>query len=244
MKKRLEYIKDSVGQNYIGIKIYMDEVFPFLEELKDILGDDYEEFTKLQSQRDRGSHHITVINVFDTQKLIKEMGMDQFSKIVDNLFEYEIDDIRLMGIGMAQRNENSSYFIVVNSDKLKAIRDRFNLPDHDFHITIGFLHRDVFGVRKNQILPKKEKFIKLLSQEFYNNQNFDFIKDIINYPLDKSEELFPIDITNTSITFRNESGKYISVGLIDDIFRVVAIWDGEKKPYLAETLVRRKLNLN
>lgn len=244
MKKRLEYIKDSVGQNYIGVKVYMDEVSPFLEELKEILGEDYQEYVNYQSQRDRGSHHITVINVFDTQKIIKEMGMDKFSKVADNLFDYEVDDIKLMGIGMAQRNENKSYFVVVESDKLKFIRDRFNLPNHDFHITLGFKFKDVFGIRKNEILPKKDKFIKLLSQEFYNNQNFDFIKDIKNYPIDKSEEIYPIEVTQTIVTFRNNSGKYFSVGLIDDIFRVTAIWDDENKPYLADTLVKRKLEKN
>lgn len=244
MTKRLEYIKDSIGQNYIGIKVYYNEVLPFLDELKEILGEDYDEYVSLQSQRDKGKHHITVINVMDTQKLIKDMGMDKFSKIADNLFDYEIDDLKFLGIGTAQRNENKSYFIVVDSDKLDAVRKRFDLPDHDFHVTLGFKYKDVFGVRKNQVMPKKQKFIKLLSQNFYNSQNFDFIKDISNYPLNKSEDIFPMEITDTLITFRNDSGKYFSIGLIDDIFRVTAIWDGEKKPYLADTLVKRKLEKN
>ena len=127
-------------------------VEPFLNELKDILGEeDYNEFTEQQIKRDGGHYHITVINVADYNRLCKHMGVDKFVNSLDPIFKYPIDDLKLLGIGRAQRNENVAFFIVCNSEKLDAVRTRYELNKQDFHITLGFLHRDVFGVRKNEI---------------------------------------------------------------------------------------------
>jgi len=152
----LTYIKDRIGNNYLGIKVPNGNVEPFLKELKDIIGEsDYNEFTENQIKRDHGSYHMTVINVMDYNRLSKEMGMDKFINLLDNVFKYEIDDIKMMGVGTAERGGNRTYFIVCQSDKLDAIRNRYGLKQHDFHVTLGFKHRDVFGVRKNEVLKKK-----------------------------------------------------------------------------------------
>jgi hypothetical protein len=78
--------------------------------------------------------------------------MDKFINSLESIFHYEIDDLYMRGIGTATKNTNTTYFIVCNSDKLDAIRKRFNLPEHDFHITLGFNLKDVFGVRKNEVI--------------------------------------------------------------------------------------------
>ena len=63
MKVRLEYLKDIVGNNYIGVNIYTDIVTPYLSQLEEILEDDYDTYITNQSNRDHNKHHITVINV-------------------------------------------------------------------------------------------------------------------------------------------------------------------------------------
>ena len=147
----ITHLKDVLGNNYLGIDIPKHVIEPFLNELKDIVGDDYDEFVKLKEDRDGANYHITVINVMDYNKLSKEMGVDKFVNSLDPIFKYPVDDLRLLGIGRAQRNENIAFFTVCQSDKLEAIRNRFELADHDFHITLGFKYKDVFGVRKNEI---------------------------------------------------------------------------------------------
>lgn len=198
----LTYLKDIAGNNYIGLKVYKDLVNPFLNELEDILEDEFEVFTNNQKNRDHGSHHITVINVAEYNMLSKKLGVSSFVNSLEEVFKYPIDDLKLMGIGSASRNDNTAYFIVCQSDNLKSIRDRYDLPNLDFHITLGFNFKDVFGVRKNQVLEKKSKFLKLLAIEFLKKENFEFIKNIDNYEEDKDIEIIPISLDNSYIKIK------------------------------------------
>ena len=149
----LTYLKDTIGNNYVGINIPEAIVQPHLEKLKEILGEeDFEIFTQNQKMRDHGHYHITVINVMDCNRLSKEMGMANFVKSVELAFEYPVEDLEMLGVGKASKNDNTAYFIVCQSDSLDAIRSRFNLTKQDFHATLGFNAKDVFGVPKNEII--------------------------------------------------------------------------------------------
>jgi hypothetical protein len=153
MTHKLTYLKDAVGNNYVGINIPNEVVEPHLEKLKEILGEeDFEIFTQNQKTRDHGHYHITVINVMDCNRLSKEMGMANFVKSVELAFDYPVEDLELLGVGMASKNTNTAYFIVCSSDSLDAVRTRFNLPKQDFHVTLGFNTKDVFGVPKNVLI--------------------------------------------------------------------------------------------
>lgn len=239
------YIKDTIGNNYIGIPIYPDAVSPYLDKLKYILGEDeYKIYVKNQQNRDHDKHHITVINVMDYNRLSKEMGMDKFINSLESVFDYPIDDLKLMGIGTAERNGNRAYFIVCKSDKLQEIRKKYNLPEQDFHITIGFKHKDVFGVRKNEVLPEIEPFLKLLKQEYYNhNETFEFIKSVDNFDGDKNRDIEPIEIKDTYFTFRCGDLNYYILSLIDSNFRITASWeDNNKRPIISDTIIAKKFN--
>jgi hypothetical protein len=149
----LTYLKDTIGNNYVGINIPEAVVEPHLEKLKEILGEeDFQIFTQNQKNRDHGRYHITVINVMDCNRLSKEMGMVNFVKSVELAFEYPVEDLELLGLGTASKNDNTAYFIVCSSDSLDAVRTRFNLNKQDFHTTLGFNTKDVFGVPKNVLI--------------------------------------------------------------------------------------------
>ena len=150
----LTYLKDSTGQNYLGINIPSDIVDPFRNELETHLGADCELFINNQQKRDAGHNHITVINVMEYNRLCKEEGIDKFINSLEPIFKYEIDDLEFSGVGTAAKNDNKTFFIVCESDKLDAIRTRYNLPKQDLHITIGFNPKDVFGVPKNEVIKK------------------------------------------------------------------------------------------
>jgi len=153
MTHYLTYLKDSIGNNYVGVNVPTAVVEPHLERLKEILGEeDYQIFTQNQKNRDHGHYHITVINVMDCNRLSKEMGMVNFVKSVELTFQYPIEDLEMLGVGTASKNGNKTYFIVCQSDSLDAVRTRFNLPKHDFHVTLGFNVKDVFGVPKNEVI--------------------------------------------------------------------------------------------
>lgn len=242
MIHRLEYLKDIANNNYLGVNIYVDNVSPFLNNLKNILGDRYESYIRNQQNRDHGHYHITVINVMEYNKLSKEIGMDKFINSLESAFDYEFDDVQFLGIGTAEKAGNRAYFIVVKSDKLQEVRRKYNLPDQDFHITIGFLHKDVFGVRKNEILKENDPFLKLLKDLYYNNhETFEFVKEISNFEGDVEKDIEPIKIDNTNAIFRNGNNDYFSISLLDGELKVVAEWqDTENKPIISNTLISKK----
>lgn len=152
MEYYLTYLKDAVNNNYLGLKIERPLIQKYLDQLQNILGDEYEFYTSLQQKRDHNSHHVTVINVMEYNRLCKETGISQFINTIDQYMKYPITDLEMLGIGTAFKNDNRTYFVVCKSPKLKSIRDYFGLPEQDFHITLGFKMKDVFGVRKNQVI--------------------------------------------------------------------------------------------
>jgi len=141
----ITYLKDTIGNNYLGIKVPNDVVEPFLDDLKEILGDDFDTYTGNQKRRDHDAYHITVMNVMDYNRLAKEVGVENFINSLETVLNYEIDDTK---------GDNTTYFVVCNSDKLDAVRTRFGLGKQDFHTTLGFKDKDVFGVPKNKIIEK------------------------------------------------------------------------------------------
>ncbi len=241
----ITHLKDVIGNNYLGLEIPVGLVQPYLNEFREILGDDdYETFTKNQIKRDGGHYHITVVNVMDYNRLSKQMGIDKFINSLDPIFKYPIDDLRMLGVGRAQRNENTAFYVVCQSDKLDAVRERFNLPKQDFHITLGFNWKDVFGVRKNEIFKKEGKFLQLLRQEFYKNENWDFIKKIKNFDLDPRAEIIPVKLSDTTIKFKCD-GYYLDIGYQEEgenlrIYTKYPI--GEELPRLPETEIARIIN--
>ncbi len=149
----VSYIKDRLGNNYLGIDIPYEIVEPYLTRLEEVIGEEnYQIFTKNQQTRDSGKYHMTVINVMDYNRLSKDMGVDKFINSLELVFDYEIDDLEMLGIGTATKDTNTAYFIVCKSDKLDAIRTRYELPKFDFHVTLGFNAKDVFGVPKNKVI--------------------------------------------------------------------------------------------
>jgi hypothetical protein len=149
----VSYVKDRLGNNYLGIDIPYEIIEPYLTRLEEVIGEEnYQIFTKNQQTRDSGKHHMTVINVMDYNRLSKDMGVDKFINSLELVFDYEIDDLEMLGIGTATKDTNTAYFIVCKSDKLDAIRTRYELPKFDFHVTLGFNVKDVFGVPKNKVI--------------------------------------------------------------------------------------------
>jgi len=239
------HIRDVLGNNYLGIEIPVTMIQPYLNEMKDILGEeDYNTFTENQIKRDGGHYHITIVNVIDYNRLSKNLGIDNFVNSLDPILKYPIDDLKLLGIGRSQKNENIAFYIVCQSDKLDAVRDRFNLPKQDFHITLGFLWKDIFGVRKNEIFKKESKFIQLLRSEFYKNDNWSFIKKVKNFDLDPKSEIIPVKLTDTTMKFKCD-GYYLDIGYGEEgeelrIYTKYAI--GEELPRMPEAEIARIIN--
>ena len=212
----IDYIKDRIGNNYLGIKIPNGVVQPFLDEMKKFLSEDeFETFVDNQGKRDNGAYHLTLMSVMEYNKLTDSMGLDKFVSSLQQVFKYDIDDLKMMGVGTAEKSTNKAFFIVCQSDKLDAVRDFYGLSEKDFHVTIGFKWKDVFGVRKNVVIKKESIFTDVLKQKYLNKRNFDFIKNISNYNLDKNSQIIPVRLTDTYVKVKCD-GYYLDISYIDD----------------------------
>lgn len=198
--KHIQYIKDTLGNNYLGIKIDHTIVQKYLDDLKSVLSEeDFKFYTDNQKRRDSGGYHITVINVIDYNRLNSELGVDKFINSIESVLDLEIDDLKLLGLGRSQKNENTSFYVVCQSDKLDQVRESYGLKKHDFHITLGFKWKDVHGVRKNELFKINSQFIKTLKDEFYKKENFNFVKNISNFDLSPDSDIIPISISDTHL---------------------------------------------
>jgi hypothetical protein len=241
MKANIRFLKDNIGQNYLGITIYEDSIVTFLEHLKDLVGDNYDKLTQNQKKRDLGSYHITVINTTEYNSLLSKFGADRVTQRLESILDKQLD-ITLLGLGKAQKDPNIEYFVVVKSEMLQEVRRIFGLKPKDFVVTIGFNPGEVFGVPKNSLVDIKDPFIKLLSQNFYNfDQSFDFLKELDYFDFDKEKEIEVIKIEPNFATFRVETN-YFTVSLLGDKLGISAKWQETKnKPKLSDTIISRKL---
>ncbi|CAG7580449.1 MAG: putative RNA 2',3'-cyclic phosphodiesterase [uncultured marine phage] len=150
MNYKLSYLKDVLGNNYIGIKYNEADVEGFLMQLIDHVGSDkFETLTLNQQKRDKG-FHTTVLSVMEYNRAIKDLGMDLFLKKLGGAFSLDINDIEMLGVGTTERNGNVTYYVVVKSDMLDEVRNSLGFGNKDLHITIGFDKKDVFGRCKDE----------------------------------------------------------------------------------------------
>lgn len=238
------HLKDNLQNNFLGIKFDENIIEPFIKELEEHLTEnEFKLFTE-NHLKTNGMYFLNLISVNEYNRLMQEFGVDKFVNSLDSVLKFEIDDLKMMGIGTALKNENRSYYIVCKSEKLSAVRKRYILEEADLHITIGFKWKDVVGVRKNVVMEKNNKFLNLLKAEFYKKDNWDFIKSIGNYDLDPKTEIIPVKLSDTNLKVKAQ-GHYMDITYLEDVdkFWIVTEYPiDEEMPRLAETEIARILN--
>lgn len=137
-------IKDVIGNDYLVVVIDKYIMQPYIDLFHQIVkGERGEIMSANLLKRNHQIYHLTVMNVPEYYRAITMFGG----------IKVPINDIELLGIGMASNApDNESYYVVAKSDRLAELRESLELPPKDFHITIGFDKKDVFGVRKNVAL--------------------------------------------------------------------------------------------
>jgi len=249
MIKYIDNIKDIMGNYYIGVNIYKDAVYPFLEQLKDLLEDEYDEYVSYQQYRDSNHYHITVIRNMEIDILEKKYGLAKFRQYIEYDFEYPIDDIQMLGIGKAESGNNKAFFIVVKSEKIQAIRKNWDLPPIDLHITIGFKYKDVFGVPKNQVLKIDLSFIKLFKKYYYDdNEDFEWVKYLQNFNGNEDYDIKILNLKDNSARFRIGDKHYCDVIEAGGDLIIGATWHDDipesEIPIMSKTILNRKLKNN
>jgi len=143
ISERVEIHKDVLGQKYVAFYFTPGEVKPYLNKLRSVLTQiEFVEYVRNQKLRDRGKHHITIINPSEFGKL-ESQGI----KIDNN--DLPVGRPKLLGLGMAQKKENTAYYIIVDFIEANRFRESFGLEPRDFHITLAFKNGDVHEVPKD-----------------------------------------------------------------------------------------------
>lgn len=150
LKRFISATKDVLGNSYIVIKFIKDDIIEdildqWVYEIDntDVVVQERMNMVSNQILRDNSSHHITIINVAESKKIDH--------KTLEKLIGKEVE-IEICGIGKAidPKKNNEAHFVVIVSEDLKKVRKDLGLKEHDFHITIGFDNKDVFGQSKGK----------------------------------------------------------------------------------------------
>lgn len=149
LQTSLVYLKDSIGNKYLGLNIQFNDIEEILEKWKDSFKDfeKYESMVRNKFNRDNNHYHITIVNVMEYRKLI---DISENIDIINRLMGC-VCEIEMLGVGKAidEKKDNEANFIIVDSEDLDYIRYKLGLNPFHFHITIGFDKKDVFGKSKS-----------------------------------------------------------------------------------------------
>jgi len=132
-------LEDNSGLVYIGYKIDKKLIESDLERMRIHLGDTlFKTYRANQIKRDHGSFHITLINPFE----YPDIDNIDVSKLPPVSFSFK-------GLGHGHKLKDDTYFVVASSNEAQKLRQKFGLKEKDFHITLGFNTKDVFGIDKS-----------------------------------------------------------------------------------------------
>jgi hypothetical protein len=82
--------------------------------------------------------------------------------------------------------------------------------EKDLHITLGFRHKDVHGVRKNEIIKEKERFHVTLKQYYYDfDCSFNFCRHLDNFSFSLTDEIYCTKIEKTYAEFKVGKGDMV-----------------------------------
>lgn len=141
-------IEPMKNNSYCGAAVSMRSLGTRLKALQSFVGEEkYFELLNTKNKRDGTLvFHVTVLEPRETRQLRK--NTETRNKIEKN--NLPVVDFIYGGIGTATDTEgNETWFVVVNSPQADQWRESLGLPKKDFHVTLGFIGKDVHNVPKN-----------------------------------------------------------------------------------------------
>lgn len=141
---KVSLIQDKQGNDYLALKIN-DEIGELFQEFLSNHLDD--SFIINQKERDKHTFHITLVNVMQYQKLLKEGKEKELHSLINENF-----DFFNYGIGSTIDNKKNSqaWFAVLENSYLDTFRKNLSLDKQHYHVTLAFKNTDVFIHPKNR----------------------------------------------------------------------------------------------
>lgn len=97
--------------------------------------------------QDRGEFHITVLSPHELAR-VKSSRPDLWDDGVE-LPLTGAQGVRYRGLGRAAKGGKVAYFVIVEWPAAQRFREALGLSPYQFHVTVGFVTGDVFGVDKS-----------------------------------------------------------------------------------------------
>jgi hypothetical protein len=140
---KCELLRDKNGQPYLAVDIGADQYSSYANFM---LNNNFYEDVQRKLKRDSGCYHVTLINAAQWGALTKrELNEEIFQKLEGKEISFES-----FGIGLAEKEGNKAYFVILENNDITKLRESYGLQSHDFHMTLAFNEKDVHGVPKNK----------------------------------------------------------------------------------------------
>lgn len=143
----LQFLRDIFDAHYVGIDVELmtpDKNGLTLNDMLERAAIDIPNFSECNENllnRNSGKYHITVFNVVEWNQ--HKVNPDIIGSTYDSSkFEYK-------GIGSISKGDMTTYFVVIHSDAINAVRVDAGYPKKELHVTIGFTHKDLFHEPKS-----------------------------------------------------------------------------------------------
>lgn len=164
-------IQDRAGQDYLAIDIDVDLAMMYKRFLANHID---AQFVDAQTNRDKGHFHITFMGSMAWNKLKKD-SPEKADKLA-NWFTNKEWTFFTYGIGTALQKKDDekkqAWFVVAENHELTSQRQQYASGKQDFHITLAFDNKDVFGIDKDKktvVFDNKELWQYFCKKEFYNS---------------------------------------------------------------------------
>lgn len=146
---QIKKLSDNQGLVYLGALISRADLLVYLSQMKQILGDDFNHYRSLQAARDYQLFHVTLLSPKEYQLADKKLIESLLNNESLTNFSNQLN-VRLLGLGMIEKDNKRTFFVVAQSADGQLIRQRLLLNNKDFHVTLGFNSSDIYGVNKGE----------------------------------------------------------------------------------------------
>ena len=138
----IQQLMTRKNEPYLAVVVHADSLQCHLHRLHEYLvEEDYARYTANQQLRDGLGYHITVVNPAEFEWLV-EAGTGVLHANLPVQY-------RLVGLGCAKFEGDTTYYVVCESEALQHFRASLGLGRKDFHVTLGFDESDVHDVAKD-----------------------------------------------------------------------------------------------
>lgn len=133
-------------RGYVGAEVDRSAVCEFEEKLLK-LDAEAQQWMQNRRTRDNTTHyHATLLTPQETRTLKKNGQLDNFLKDCSSVKNV----LTPVGLGTVREEDNQAWFVVCDNPYVDSVREKYDLPHKDYHLTLGFKDKDIHSQSKDR----------------------------------------------------------------------------------------------